>query len=85
MNVSVSLSQRADALEAKMAQELDYLVIKSRLHSLAEGDTGAPPSAAAAPSAGASYSASLSCSQARRCRSSARLWTSSSCCSASVS
>jgi hypothetical protein len=47
MNVSVSLSQRADELEAKRAQELDYLVIKSRLHSLAEGDTGAPPSAAA--------------------------------------
>src|SRR5215470_7473322 len=47
MNASMNLSQRADALEAKMAQELDYIVIKSRLHSLAEGDMGAPPSAAA--------------------------------------
>lgn len=45
MNDAMSLSQRADALEAKMAQELDYIVIKSRLHMLADGDTGRPPNA----------------------------------------
>src|SRR5690242_20972937 len=43
MNDAMSLSQRADALEAKMARELDYIVIKSRLHMLADGDTGRPP------------------------------------------
>ena len=40
MNDSMTLSQRADALEVRMAQELDYVFIKSRLHMLAEGDTG---------------------------------------------
>ena len=38
MSDTISLARRADALEAKMAQELDYLVIKSRLHTWAEGD-----------------------------------------------
>ena len=38
MNDTMTLSERADALEAKMARELDYIVIKSRLYSLAEGD-----------------------------------------------
>jgi hypothetical protein len=33
VNDTMSLSQRADALEAKMARELDYIVIKSRLYS----------------------------------------------------
>ena len=33
MTATMSLSQRADALEAKMAEELDYIVVKSRLHS----------------------------------------------------
>jgi hypothetical protein len=47
MNATMSLSQRADALEAKMARDLDYIVVKSRLHSLAEGDMSAPPSAMA--------------------------------------
>ena len=47
MNASMSLSQRADALEAKMAKELDYIVIKSRLYSMAEGDMGPPPNASA--------------------------------------
>src|SRR5262249_51941504 len=42
-----SLAARADALEAKMARQLDYIVVKSRLHALAEGDLGSPPSAAA--------------------------------------
>jgi hypothetical protein len=45
MNDTTTLSQRADALEARMARELDYIVIKSRLHALAEGDTGPAPNA----------------------------------------
>ena len=44
MNATVSLAERADALEAKMARELDYIVVKSRLHMLAEGDMSPPPS-----------------------------------------
>ena len=47
MNDAMTLSERADALEAKMARELDYIVIKSRLYSLAEGDMRPPPNAAA--------------------------------------
>ena len=47
MNDTMSLSERADALEAEMARELDYIVIKSRLYSLAEGDMSPPPNAAA--------------------------------------
>src|SRR6478735_7912688 len=47
MNDTMSLSQRADALEAKMARELDYIVIKSRLYSMAEGDMSPPPNAGA--------------------------------------
>ena len=35
MNDAPTLSERADALEAKMSQELDYIVIKSRLYSMA--------------------------------------------------
>ena len=47
MNETPTLSQRADALEEKMSQELDYIVIKSRLYSMAEeGDMGPPPNAA---------------------------------------
>ncbi len=41
---AMTMSQRADALEDKMARELDVLVVKSRLHQLAEGDMSAPPS-----------------------------------------
>src|SRR3954468_7439266 len=41
------LSQRADALEEKMSRELDYIVIKSRLYSMAEGDMGPAPNAGA--------------------------------------
>ena len=46
MNATMNLAQRADELEAKMAQELDYIVVKSRLHALAEGDMSPPPNAA---------------------------------------
>jgi len=46
MNETPTLSQRADALEEKMSQELDYIVIKSRLYSLAEADFGPQPNAA---------------------------------------
>ena len=42
MNDFATLSQRADAMEEKMSRELDYHVVKSRLHSLAEGDLSAP-------------------------------------------
>ena len=47
MNASMSVAQRADALEAKMAEELDYIVVKSRLHAMAEGDMSPPPNAGA--------------------------------------
>ena len=46
MNDAPTLSQRADALEEQMSRELDYIVIKSRLYSMAEGDMGPPPNAA---------------------------------------
>ena len=47
MNASMSAAQRADALEAEMAAELDYIVVKSRLHMMAEGDLSPPPNAGA--------------------------------------
>src|SRR5213592_2005621 len=47
MNDAMSLSQRADALEQEMSDELDYIVIKSRLYSMAEGDMGPAPNAGA--------------------------------------
>src|ERR1044072_10013471 len=46
MNDFTTVAQRADEHEAKMSRELDYHFVKSRLHSLAEGDLSAPPSAA---------------------------------------
>ena len=46
MNDAPTLSERADALEEKMSRELDYIVIKSRLYSMAEGDMSPPPNAA---------------------------------------
>ena len=46
MNDVPTLSQRADALEEQMSRELDYIVIKSRLYSMAEGDMSPPPNAA---------------------------------------
>ena len=47
MNDMTTLSQRADALEEKMSRELDYIVIKSRLYSMAEGDMSPAPNAGA--------------------------------------
>src|SRR5260370_13191412 len=47
MNDAMTLSQRADALEEKMSRELDYVVIKSRLYSMAEGDMSPAPNAGA--------------------------------------
>ena len=47
MNDMMTLIQKADALEAKMSRELDYIVIKSRLYSMADGDMGPAPNAAA--------------------------------------
>ena len=47
INDQPTLSERADALEEKMSRELDYIVIKSRLYSMAEGDMSPPPNAAA--------------------------------------
>ncbi|MDP1839172.1 MAG: hypothetical protein Q8L19_11785, partial [Reyranella sp.] len=44
MTATMTLSQRADALEEKMARELDYIVVKSRLHTWAEGDMSSPGS-----------------------------------------
>ena len=45
MNDTMTLSQRADALEEKMSRDLDYIVIKSRLYSMAEGDMRPAPNA----------------------------------------
>src|SRR6266850_986983 len=47
MNDAMTLSQRADALEEQMSRELDYIVIKSRLYSMAEGDMSPAPNAGA--------------------------------------
>jgi hypothetical protein len=47
VNDTMTLSQRADALEEKMSRELDYIVIKSRLYSMAEGDMSPAPNAGA--------------------------------------
>jgi hypothetical protein len=46
MNDVMSLGQKADALEKRMSDELDYIVIKSRLYQLADGDTGPGPNGA---------------------------------------
>ncbi|MCX7362411.1 MAG: hypothetical protein NTV97_11190 [Alphaproteobacteria bacterium] len=43
MTDTMTLSRRADELEEKMARELDVIVVKSRLHQMAEGDMGPPP------------------------------------------
>ena len=47
MNDTQTLSERADALEEKMSQELDYIVVKSRLYSMADADMSPAPNAAA--------------------------------------
>jgi len=46
MNDSMTLAQRADAHERRMSEELDYIIVKSRLYSLAEGDMSVPNTAA---------------------------------------
>jgi hypothetical protein len=43
MTLPPSMAARADALEEKMARDLDYIVVKSRLHMLAEADFSTPP------------------------------------------
>lgn len=45
LSSTASMAERADALEDKMARELDVIVIKSRLHMWAEGDLGPTPNA----------------------------------------
>ena len=47
MTATTTLAQRVDAFEEKQARELDLIVIKSRLHALAEGDLGPQPNAGA--------------------------------------
>src|SRR5512139_3763400 len=47
MNDTMTLSQKADALEQKMSDELDYIVIKSRLYTMADADDSPAPNAAA--------------------------------------
>src|SRR5580658_1154616 len=42
MNDLMTLSQKADALEEQMARELDYIVVKSRIYQLADGNMGPP-------------------------------------------
>src|SRR5215472_12290712 len=47
MNDAMTLAERADALEHKMMRDLDQMIyVKSRLFTLADGDTGVPNSAA---------------------------------------
>ena len=41
MAPSVSLNERADALERKVSDELDVLISKSALFNMADGDLGA--------------------------------------------
>ena len=45
MNKPMSIAERADAMEEKMARELDVIVIKSRLHMYADGNMGPSPNA----------------------------------------
>src|SRR6202048_42995 len=47
MNDPLTLPQPADALEEQRSRELDYIVIKSRLYSMAEGDMSPAPNAGA--------------------------------------
>ena len=42
MNDTMTLAERADALEHKMMRELDAIIVRSRLFTLADGDTGTP-------------------------------------------
>ena len=47
MNATMKLADRADTLEEKMSQELDFIVATSRLHALADADFGPQPNAGA--------------------------------------
>ena len=47
MTLTPSVAARADALEEKMARDLDYIVVKSRLQLFAEGDIGPLPNTGA--------------------------------------
>src|SRR5260370_8071320 len=42
MNDTMTLAERADALEHRMMRELDAIIVKSRLFKLADGDTSIP-------------------------------------------
>src|SRR5437773_9135061 len=42
MNDTMTLAERADALEHKMMRELDAIIVKSRLFNLADGDMSIP-------------------------------------------
>ena len=46
MNDTMTLAERADALEHKMMRELDAIIVKSRLFTLADGDMSIPNGAA---------------------------------------
>ena len=42
VNDTMTLAERADALEHRMMRELDAIIVKSRLFNLADGDTSVP-------------------------------------------
>src|SRR6202158_4071229 len=42
MNDTMTLAERADALEHRMMRELDAIIVKSRLFNLADGDMSIP-------------------------------------------
>src|SRR5580693_9280451 len=42
MNDTMTLAERADALEHRMMRELDAIIVKSRLFKLADGDMSIP-------------------------------------------
>src|SRR5215468_490994 len=42
MNDTMSLAERADALEHRMMRELDAIIVKSRLFNLADADMSTP-------------------------------------------
>ena len=42
MNDTMTLAERADAIEHRMMRELDAIIVKSRLFKLADGDMSIP-------------------------------------------
>ncbi|HYZ42411.1 MAG TPA: hypothetical protein VE687_17575, partial [Stellaceae bacterium] len=42
MNDTMTLAERADALEHRMMRDLDAIIVKSRLFSLADGNLSTP-------------------------------------------